>query len=89
MSFFLDFLRRHVSLVIMAAFLHRHLGRKVPGSNRIDADGRRLKLGTHHLGQVDCGALGRVVSEMTLGLPHDATHAGNHDDGRRTRGKRA
>ena len=83
MAFLPHLLVRHVCLVILVALPHRHLGRKVAGSDGVDADLGLLELGRHELRQMHRRPLGGVVGEVALGLPHDARHAGDDNHRRR------
>lgn len=81
----LDLRLRQFALLPLVRAAGRQLAREIPGCDAVDADLGFLELGAHQFAQVDRGALGRVVAEVALRVPHQAAHAGYHNHRRRPR----
>lgn len=69
-----------MALLVIIAFLGRHLRREIPWCNRVDSHSNLLELCRHELGQVDSPAFGCIVAEMALGVSHDSRHGADDND---------
>lgn len=82
MALLLDLLVRQLALVaLLVPRLGRHLAREIARRDAVDAHVGLLEFRGHELGEVDGGAFGGVVGEVSLRVAHDAAHAADDDDG--------
>lgn len=76
----LDLVLVQLRLLPVVALPRRHLARKVPRRDRVDAHARLFKFGAHQPREVHRRALGGVVGKVALRVPHDAAHGADDDD---------